>query len=98
MKLRINPLVVEDLKKIKEYIAEENPNGAANIISELYEAFENIQEFPYIGAALSKRVDFKTDYRYFTHKDYVILYRIEKEFVDIYRIVNRRQDFIRIFD
>ena len=32
MKLRINPIVAEDLKKIKEYIAEDNEEMAVKTI------------------------------------------------------------------
>mgnify|MGYP000739141663 CR=1 FL=1 len=34
MKLRINPIVAEDLKKIKEYIAEDNEEMAVKTIQE----------------------------------------------------------------
>ena len=43
MKLRINPIVAEDLKKMKEYIAEDNEEMAEKIIQEIYARFENIQ-------------------------------------------------------
>lgn len=46
MKLRINPLVAEDLKTIQE----------------IYTRIENIQQFPYMGADLSKRVSFRMDF------------------------------------
>lgn len=64
MKLRINPLVVKDLKSIKDFIAEDNVNKALETVQKIYRQFENIQQFPYIGAELSKRVSFKTDYKY----------------------------------
>lgn len=64
MKLRINPIVVEDLKTIKNFIAEDNADKASETIQKIYEQFENIQQFPYIGVDLSKRVSFKTDYKY----------------------------------
>ena len=64
LKLRINPLVATDLKEIRDYIAEDNPEYAANTIKEIYDKFENIQMFPEIGADLSKRVSFRTDYKY----------------------------------
>ena len=56
MKLRINPLVAKDLKSIKEFIAEDNADKALETVQEIYRQFENIQQFPYIGADLSKRV------------------------------------------
>lgn len=37
MKLRINPIVVEDLKNIKQYIAEDNEEMAVKTIQEIYQ-------------------------------------------------------------
>ena len=53
MKLRINPIVAEDLKNIKEYIAEDNEEMAVKTIQEIYARIENIQQFPYMGANLA---------------------------------------------
>ena len=97
MKLRINPLVAVDLKETKEFIAEDNKCKALETIQEIYCQFENIQQFPYIGADLSKRVQFKTDCKYGVWNDYVVLYKVNKEAVEIYRIINRYQDITRIF-
>lgn len=49
MKLRINPLVVSDLKEIRNYIAEDNAKKAAEMIENIYGKFENIQLFPGMG-------------------------------------------------
>ena len=97
MKLRINPLVAKDLKSIKDFIAEDNVDKALETVQEIYCQFENIQQFPYIGADLSKRVSFKTDYKYVVWEDYVVLYKVGKEVVEIYRVVNRYKDVTRIF-
>lgn len=64
LKLRINPLVAADLKEIRDYIAEDNEEYAVKTIDEIYSKFENIQMFPGIGSDLSKRVSFRTDYKY----------------------------------
>ena len=93
MKLRINPLVAKDLKSIKDFIAEDNVDKALETIQEIYRQFENIQQFPYIGADLSKRVS----YKYVVWQDYVVLYKVVKEAVEIYRVVNRYRDITRIF-
>ena len=97
MKLRINPLVAEDLKNIKEYIAEDNEEMAVKTIQEIYTRIENIQQFPYMGADLSKRVSFRTDYKYAISENYVVLYKIRDEHIEIYRVVNRYQDITQIF-
>lgn len=98
MKLRINPLVAKDLKSIKDFIAEDNVDKALETVQEIYCQFENIQQFPYIGADLSKRVSFKTDYKYVVWEDYVVLYKVGKDVVEIYRVVNRYQDITRVFE
>ena len=54
MKLRINPIVSEDLKKMKEYIAEDNEEMAVKTIREIYARFENIQQFPYMELILPR--------------------------------------------
>lgn len=97
MKLRINPIVAEDLKKIKEYIAEDNEEMAVKTIQEIYARIENIQQFSYMGADLAKRVSFRTDYKYVICGNYVVLYKIGEEYVEIYRVVNRYQDITKIF-
>ena len=98
LKLRINPLVAGDLREIRDYIAEDNEEYAAKTIQEIYNKFESIQIFPGIGADLSKRVSFRTDYKYAIWENYVIIYKVGKEFVEICRVVNRYQDITRIFD
>jgi toxin ParE1/3/4 len=96
MKLRINPLVVTDLKAIRDYIAEDNAEAARKMVDEIYKNFESLQQFPTMGADLSKRVSFKTDYRYLVHRDYITLYRIKKDYVEIYRVIDRYQDITSI--
>ena len=97
MKLRINPIVSEDLKKMKEYIAEDNEEMAVKTIREIYARFENIQQFSDMGADLAKRVSFRTDYKYVICGNYVVLYKIRDEYVEIYRVMNRHQDITKIF-
>lgn len=97
MKLRINPIAAEDLKNIKGYIAEDNEEMAIKTIQEIYSQIENIQEFPYMGSDLAKRVSFRTDYKYAICGNYVVLYKIREGYVEIYRVVNRYQDITQIF-
>ena len=96
--LRINPLVSEDLKSIHDYIAEDSEEYAVKTIKNIYDKFQNLQLFPGIGADLSKRVSFRTDYEYAIWENYVTIYKVESDYVEIYRIMNRYQDIMRIFD
>ena len=98
LKLRINPIVAKDLKNIRDYIAEDSEEYALKTIKEIYGKFENLQMFPGMGVDLSKRVSFRTDYKYARWEDYVIIYKVGKDYVEIYRVFNRYQDITRIFD
>ena len=98
LKLRINPMVVKDLKDIRDYIAEDNEEYAVKTLQEIYRKFENLQMFPGIGTDLAKRVSFKTEYKYAVWGDYVIIYKVVDEYLEIYRVVNRYQDITRIFE
>ena len=98
LKLRINPMVAEDLKGIREYIAEDNEEYATRTIEKIYGKFENLQLLPGMGSDLSKRVSFRTDYKYAIWEDYVIIYKTRNEYIEIYRVINRYQDITKIFD
>ena len=98
LKLRINPIVVKDLKNMRDYIAEDKEEYAAKTIKEIYGKFENLQMFPGMGSDLSKRVSFRTDYKYAIWEDYVIIYKVGNEYVEIYRVINRFRDIMRVFD
>lgn len=91
-------MVAKDLKNTREYIAEDNEEYAVKTLKEIYSKFENLQVFPGIGSDLSKRVSFRTDYKYAIWEDYVIIYKVGMEYVEIYGVVNRYQDITRIFD
>ena len=89
MKLRINPIVAEDLKNIREYIAEDNEEMAVKTIQEICARIENIQQFPYMGADLAKRVSFRTDYKYVICGNYAVLPGCESVsgyYEDIFRL------------
>ena len=92
MKLRINPLAVADLKASKDYTAEDNAEAARKTVDEIYKSFENLQQFPTMGADLSKLVSFKTDYKYLVHGNYITLHLIKKDYVEIYRVIDRYQE------
>ena len=86
----LNILSVSDLRNYNEELA-------VKTIQEIYARIENIQQLPYMGSELAKRVSFRTDYKYVICGNYVVLYKIGKEYVEIYRVVNRHQDITKIF-
>lgn len=77
---------------------EDNEEYAVRTIKEIYGKFENLQMFPEIRSDLSRRVSFRTDYKYAIWEDYAIIYKAGNEYVELYRTVNWYQDITRIFD
>ena len=73
MKLRINPIVAEDLKNIKEYIAEDNEEMAVKTIQEIYARIENVICGNYVVL-------------YKIGKEYVEIYRVVNRYQDITKI------------
>ncbi|MDD6712309.1 type II toxin-antitoxin system RelE/ParE family toxin [Sharpea porci] len=98
LKLRINPVVINDLTDIFDYIADDNKEYATKTIGMIYDKFENLRMFPKIGSDLSKRVTFHTNYKYIIWKNFIIIYMVNNDYLEIYRVINRYQDITKIFD
>lgn len=97
-RIRVNPLALQDLQEIKAYIAGElgNPDAAASIIKKIISRYEQLGEYPLMGAELAAVLNVKTDYRYLVSGNYLIFYRVKGEYVSIYRILHGRRDYMRI--
>ena len=98
LELRLTPIAVNDLQKIRQFIAEDSVAMAEKVIQEFFKQFEVLIDFPYMGNALAKRVTFRTDYRYVVIGNYIVLYRVSENYLEIYRVINRYQDFTKIFE
>lgn len=97
-KLRINPMAMEDLIEIKDYITREleNPLVAMNTINNIIERYEKLRRFPLMGSDLSSKVNVNTDFRYLVSGNYIIFYRVNNEFVSIYRILYAGRDYLKV--
>ena len=98
LELRFTPIAVNDLQKIRQFIAEDSVAMAEKAIQEFFKQFEVLIDFPYMGNALAKRVSFRTNYRYIVVGNYIVLYRVSENYLEIYRVINRYQDFTKIFE
>ena len=96
-KLRINPVALQDLKDIKQYIASEldNPVAAKRIVNSIIQRYEALKKFPYMGERLNSKIEIQTDYRYLVSGSYIIFYRVEKRYVYVNRILYGARDYIK---
>ena len=97
-KIKVNPMATEDLMEIKDYITKEleNPAAAISVISKIIKKYEELKEFPLMGAGLSSKINVKTDFRYVVSGNYLVFYRADHEFVYIYRILYAGRDYLKV--
>lgn len=97
-KLRINPLALEDLLDIKQYISDElqNPESATQVVSKIIESYEKLKEFPAPGGELASKIDAPTDYRYLVTGSYIVFYKVDDTYVSIYRVLYAKRDYLKI--
>ena len=96
--LRINPIALQDLKDIKEYISIEldNAKAANRIIDKIISKYESLAEYPFIGNELSVKIGISTDFRFLVCEKYIIFYKVDETHVYIYLILYGSRDYIRV--
>lgn len=91
------PKALEDLQKIKSYLAGQfGDDKAKRIMREITSTVRQLETFPEEGLCLEKLIDHPSDYRYFVVIHNYVFYRIEGDTVRIIRVLNERQDFLQI--
>jgi toxin ParE1/3/4 len=96
--LKINPIALNDLIGIKEYISVEldNPIAALRTIKNIISSYKKLEKFPLMGVNLSTIVDIPTDFRFITSGSYNIFYKVSNRYVQIYRILYAKSDFMGV--
>jgi len=96
--LSISPEARKDLEEIKAYITEElgNPIAAVNVISRIIQSLKKLKDMPGIGAPLSSKLPFDTDYRFLVCGNYLAFYRYKDATVYVDRILYGRRDYVKI--
>lgn len=93
MKLRVARRAAQDLRAIKDYIAQDNPAAAVNFVQKLTERFHLLLDSPGIGR---KRPEITATMRSSSLGEYLILYRPFKGGIEIVRVVHAKRDLGKI--
>ena len=75
----------KDLLKVEEYIAQDNPIAAANLVLNIVRQTENIQNFPMSFEAIHAN---RPQYRYMVVKPFAVLYEVTDKEVFILRVIH----------
>ena len=95
--IRINPIASEDIKNIKEYIAEDNLDAAIKVVKDIVEKIESLSEFPEMGKMLMYKINLNSKYRYAVSGSYLIFYLFENNIVSVQRVLHGSRDYMYIF-
>jgi plasmid stabilization system protein ParE len=92
----ITPAAHEDLRRIVEYIAQDSPAAALQVLRELASAMRKIARSPGIGRLINDLVD--EPLRFWTVHSYLVVYRDGITPVQIVRILHGARDIDAILD
>lgn len=81
----LSELALADLDQIWEFIAQDNPAAARNIISRILDACDKLAEFPGMGAACE---ELTVRMRSYPVKPYLIFYFPRDGGVDVARVIH----------
>lgn len=97
MKYRLSPEAERDINEIWEYIAEDNPTAADNVINTIQDALATISKSPGLGRKRPE-IPTKAPARYWTvYRHYVIAYLEDSKPLYVLRVVSGYRDLPALF-
>jgi plasmid stabilization system protein ParE len=93
--LRISSKAEEDLRRIEDRIAADNPHAAFEFIEATTETFSQIARWPESGRALHRKAYRITCVSRFNQ--YLVICKVSKEWVEISRVFRGSLDLYRMF-
>lgn len=95
-KVEFSPRSLKDLTNVNKNISNENGyDDKSQKLNEVLMEIKDLQNYPYSGFDLGKKLDVPSDYRYSIIKENYVFYHIENEKVRIARVLNRKQDYLK---
>ena len=85
MRLIYTDVAVEDLKRLRAFIAEKNPAAARKVGEDLAKRIEGLRAFPKMGWGVDKAPDPEV-IRDFAFGKYVVRYAVHAEIIAVLRI------------
>lgn len=91
MKLLYAAEAIQDLERLREFIAEKNPEAAERISLQLLKGIENLKQFPRLGIEVPRAPDPKR-VRDLAFDRYIVRYLILDAAIYILRIWHHKED------
>ena len=94
MKFALSARAEADLLAIHSYYFERSPAAADRIVTRLFQRFDELCEFPFLGPP---RSDLRPGLRGIVIDDYMALYMVEPHQIAIVRVLDSRMNIEREF-
>ena len=91
MEIRWSLPAAEDLARICEWIAHDNPEAAQRVARTIYDGYSRLKEFPNLGRP-SRRLPGRRELT-FAPLPYIVVYQVTPSAVEISRIFHGAQDW-----
>jgi toxin ParE1/3/4 len=93
LKIVERPKAREDLDRIADYIASDNPEAARRVIGAAADTYQHLSEWPEMSQALLGGFRMMPVVGF---RQYLVLYILCDDIVEILRVIRSDQDYLRI--
>jgi plasmid stabilization system protein ParE len=83
---------IDDLERLRMFLAAENPDAALRATMAIRDAGERLAEFPRIGRLVAAGLEWRDATVRFGKSGYIIRYRLDQDRLAILRIWHTRED------
>ncbi len=95
MKLLYTPDAISDLQRLREFIAEKNPEAAARVGSQLMRDISNLVSLPYMGRKVLRAPNPEM-VRDLSAGAYIVRYLILNDEIHVLRVWHKREDWFSV--
>jgi toxin ParE1/3/4 len=85
-----SPLALERVVEIGQYIAEDYPGAAANVVDGIFTSVRRLEHYPESGRRVPESE--RTDLREVIHGNYRVIYRVEPDRLVVLTVRHARQE------
>ncbi len=90
----LSPEAHDDLRELRDYIAQDNPTAARRLLSDLRDAMRRLAEMPELGHV---REDLAEEaLRFWPVRSYLIIYRPDAKPIQIVRVLSGYRDIAEL--
>jgi addiction module RelE/StbE family toxin len=90
MNLVWSPLALERVVEIGEYIAEDYPETAADVVDRIFSSVRRLERYPKSGRRVPESE--RTDLREVIHGNYRVIYRVDPDRLVVLTVRHARQE------